>query len=40
MKDDKMTIQKRLENMKNFYIKADDLIDNLPDVIPKKQKLC
>lgn len=38
MKDDKMTIQKRLENMKNFYIKADDLIDNLPDVIPKKTK--
>lgn len=38
MKDDKMTIQKRLENMKNFYIKADDLIDNLPDAIPKKTK--
>lgn len=24
--------------MKNFYIKADDLIDNLPDAIPKKTK--
>lgn len=36
MKDDKMKIEKRLENMKNFYMKAGNLIDNLPDTIPEK----
>ena len=31
-------IQQRLKNMKNFYLKADELIDKLPDVIPNKTK--
>lgn len=38
MKDDKVKIEKRLENMKNFYIKVGDLIDKLPDAIPKKTR--
>lgn len=39
METDKMTIEKRLENMKNFYIKTGKLIDNLPDSIPDKTKI-
>lgn len=39
MKHDNIKIEKRLENMKNFYIKAGDLIDKLPDVIPEKTKI-
>lgn len=38
MKDDKMKIKKRLENMKNFYMKAGNLIDKLPDAIPEKTR--
>lgn len=38
MKADKMTIEKRLENMKNFYIKTGELLDNLPDGIPDKTR--
>ena len=38
MKDDKMNIEKRLENMKRFYMKAGNLIDNLPDAIPEKTR--
>lgn len=38
MKADKMTIEKRLENMKNFYIKTGELLDNLPDAIPDKTR--
>lgn len=38
MKDDKMKIEKRLQNMKKFYLKAGELIDNLPDAIPEKTK--
>ena len=34
MKANTMTIEKRLENMKNFYIKTGELLDNLPDAIP------
>jgi len=36
MKDDKMKIEQRLQNMKNFYIKAGEMIDKLPDEIPEK----
>ena len=38
MKDEKMKIEKRLENMKNFYIKAGEMIDALPDAIPEKTR--
>lgn len=38
MKADKMTIEKRLENMKSFYIKTGELLDNLPDAIPDKTR--
>lgn len=38
MKDDKMKIEQRLQNMKNFYIKAGEMIDKLPDAIPKKTR--
>lgn len=38
MKDNKMKIEKRLQNMKNFYVKAGELIDNLPDAIPEKTR--
>ena len=34
MTDDNYKIEQRLQNMKNFYIKAGDMIDNLPDAIP------
>lgn len=39
MKNDKMKIEQRLQNMKNLYIKASDMIDKLPDVIPEKTRL-
>ena len=38
MKDDSMKIEKRLQNMKNFYTKVGDLLDNLPDAIPEKAR--
>lgn len=38
MKDDKMKIEQRLQNMKKFYIKAGELIDKLPDTIPEKTR--
>lgn len=38
MKSNKVTIEKRLENMKDFYIKAGELLDNLPDAIPEKTR--
>lgn len=38
MKDDNMKIEQRLQNMKNIYVKAGDLIDNLPDAIPEKTR--
>ena len=38
MKDDNKKVEKRLENMKNFYLKAEKLLDNLPDAIPEKTK--
>ena len=38
MKDDKMKIEQRLQNMKKFYIKAGELIDNLPEAIPEKTR--
>lgn len=31
-------IEERLQNMKDFYLKADKLIDGLPDVIPQDKK--
>ena len=38
MKDENMKIEQRMQNMKNFYIKAGDLIDKLPDAIPDKTR--
>lgn len=36
MKEEKAKIEQRLENMKNFYLKTTQMIDNLPDVVPEK----
>ena len=38
MKGDSMKIEQRLQNMKNFYTKVGDLLDNLPDAIPEKAR--
>lgn len=38
MKDDSMKIEQRIQNMKNFYVKAGELIDKLPDAIPEKTR--
>lgn len=38
MKDDKMKIEQRLENMKKFYVRAGEIIDKLPDSIPEKTR--
>lgn len=39
MKNDKMKIEQRLQNMKKFYIKAEEIIDKLPDEIPEKTRV-
>ena len=39
MKDDKMKIEQRLHNMKDFYVKAEKMIDSLPDAIPEKTRV-
>lgn len=39
MKNDKMKIEQRLQNMKKFYIKAGEMIDKLPETIPEKTRL-
>ena len=39
MKESNIKIEKRLENMKNFYIKAGDLFDKLPETIPENTKV-
>ena len=33
-----MKIERRLQNMKNFYVKAGDIIDKLPEAIPEKTR--
>ena len=38
MVDDGSVVEKRLQNMKNFYLKASELIDNLTDSIPVKTR--
>lgn len=38
MVDKKMKIEQRLQNMKNFYVKAGKLIDSLPEAIPQKTR--
>lgn len=38
MNTDSMTIEERLENMKNFYLTVGKLIDNLPDTVPTEAK--
>ena len=39
MKNDKMKIEQRLQNMKTFYIKVGEMIDKLPEAIPEKTRL-
>ena len=39
MKDNNMKIEQRLKNMKNFYNKAGEMIDNLPDAIPENIRI-
>lgn len=39
MKENSTKIEQRLQNMKEFYIKTGEMIDNLPDVIPEKARL-
>lgn len=38
MKEEKMKIEQRLENMKKFYYKVGEVIDKLPDSIPVKTR--
>lgn len=38
MKDATMKVEQRLKNMTKFYLKTGELIDKLPDGIPKKGK--
>ena len=38
MNENNIKIEKRLENMKNFYLKTDELIEKLPGSIPEKTK--
>lgn len=38
MKDKELKIKQKIKNMKNFYLKVDQLMDNLPDAIPKEVK--
>lgn len=39
MKNDKMKIERRLQNMKEFYVKAGEMLDKLPDAIPEKTRV-
>lgn len=38
MKEDVSKVEKRLQNMRNFYEKTSDVIDNLPEAIPAKTR--
>lgn len=38
MLDENQKIEKRLAHMKNFYLKIEDILDSLPDVIPENTK--
>ncbi len=38
MKDYNMKIEQRLQNMKDFYVKAGEMIDKLPDAAPENIK--
>ena len=38
MNDKGSVVEKRLQNMKKFYLKASELIDGLPDSIPEKTR--
>ena len=38
MEKDNLKIERRLENMKDFYVKVGNLIEELPDAIPEKTK--
>ena len=38
MKDNSVKIEQRIENMKKFYYKAGEIIDDLPEAIPEKTR--
>lgn len=38
MKEDLELIEKRLQGIKNFYLKTNDIIDSIPDSVPEKIK--
>lgn len=38
MKDEKSKMEQRLQNMKKFYVKTEELINKLPDSVPGKVK--
>ncbi len=38
MKDDTELIENRLNNIKNLYLKTNEIVDNLPEIIPHKVK--
>jgi predicted GTPase len=38
MIDENQKIENRLANMKNFYLKTEEILDHLPDAIPEKTK--
>lgn len=38
MRDENEKVEQRMQNMKNFYIKAGELINKLPDAVPEKTR--
>lgn len=38
MRNDRKTVEKRIENMKNIYLKLDETIEKIPDAIPQRVK--
>jgi small GTP-binding protein len=38
MKDSDLKVEQRMQNMKKFYVKVGEMIDNLPDAFPEKTR--
>lgn len=38
MNNEKIKIEQRLQNMKKFYVRVNEIIDDLPDAIPEKTR--
>ena len=34
MNDEAVNLERRIQNMKNFYLKTEEIINNLPDYVP------